>query len=311
MDPQEKNSTKLLRCFLVAYSASTSRNDRLIFDMITKLGGAERLSYRFGDSCSATSSTATTAASSSMDWFLDSVRPRRIRLSVKTLSTDKPDDSSYDPEYVLPLLLHMFDTADVVHVRRLVETGLVGYVIVCMSSDKLAIRTKAYDLLARYFQQLELQQSQGLLVGGGFRERPQIHLLLDTFRGAIERPYFKLPNIISVFVADALPILLRPGHAIYTPLNNFLLARSCLDLTDVPMYYSTFNSGRPTARAERIWILKVLIRGLQCDKDVNMYSRRHCFTATMAVRFCCVLETLSHQSLNQKCRYSRIIVMTR
>ena len=127
----------------------------------------------------------------------------------------------------------MFDTIDVVPVRRLLETGLVGYVVVCMSSDLLTIRTKAYDLLGRYFQMLEIQQSQGLLAGGGFRERPQIQLLLDSFRGAIERAYMKIPSLLAVFVADAIKILLRPGHAIYAQVNNFLLARPTLDLTDV------------------------------------------------------------------------------
>ena len=245
--------------------------------MINKLGGAERLSYCFGDA------VATTTTSSSIDWFLDSVRPRRIRLSIKTLSTETPHDASYDPEYLLPLLLHMFDSIDVVPVRRLVETGLVGYVVVCMSSDSLTIRTKAYDLLGRYFQMLEIQQSQGLLAGGGFRERPQIQLLLDSFRGAIERAYMKIPSLLAVFVADAIKILLRPGHAIYAQVNNFLLARPTLDLTDVPMFYSCFNSGRNTAREERIWILKLLIQGLHTDGDVNVCARRHCFTATMAV----------------------------
>ena len=177
----------------------------------------------------------------------------------------------------------MFDMIDIVPVRRLVESGLLGYIVVCMSSPILDTRTKAYDLLARYFQQLELQQSQGLLAGSGFRERPQIHLLLDTFRGAIEQPYAQISPLLTVFVAEALPILLRPGHAVYPQINNFLLARPCLDLTDVPMYYSTFNSGRPTARAERIWILKILTRGLQSDSDVKLCARRHCFTATMAV----------------------------
>ena len=57
----------------------------------------------------------------------------------------------------------------------------------------------------------------------------------------------RVPGVIASFVLEALRVLQRPGHALYLPLNRFLLSRPQLDLEDIPMWYQCFNSASAKA----------------------------------------------------------------
>ena len=82
------------------------------------------------------------------------------------------------------------------------SAGLLGYVVVALSAATLDVRRLGYEIVGRYMQQLQLQQSQGLLSRGGFSERPQVQLLLKALQGAISKPFMRLPALIGVFVAE-------------------------------------------------------------------------------------------------------------
>ena len=57
----------------------------------------------------------------------------------------------------------------------------------------------------------------------GFKEQPQIQLLLTVFKNAITSKFQLIPGVLAEFVGRAIPILLRPSHALFKPLNKFLL----------------------------------------------------------------------------------------
>jgi len=101
-----------------------------------------------------------------------------------------------------------------------------------------------------------------------FRETKQITLLLDVFRAGLdpEDPLARLPVPVTLFVAHALAILLRPEHSLYPLVNRFLLQRPAMDVTDMPMFYGLFYSPEPDFRSERSWMLRLLASGLKTSQ---------------------------------------------
>lgn len=285
-------ATRIVRVLCAVYTASLSRSDIAIRTLLELYEehtgvGAKLFDYRWGE---AVLGMATKSSKNLLDrdasWLFDEeyVQSRRIRRSIDRIASPSIERADvYDPRHFLRMLVHVFNTTGHVALRRLAETGILGYVAVSLSCDDEEVRRMGYACVGMYFQQLQLQQSQGLLTGNTFRERPQIELLLESLRGAIDRPYQQIPTLIGVFVAESVKILLRPGHAVYPQLNSFLLSRPCLDLQDVPMFYALFNSGRPTHKSERLWLLRLLTRGLQRECDNNLLIRRHVFSVVMSL----------------------------
>ena len=71
---------------------------------------------------------------------------------------------------------------------------------------------------------------------------------------------------VTLFVAQALGILLRPEHSLYPLVNRFLLQRPAMDTTDMPMFYGLFYSSSADFRGERLWMLRLLACGLKTSQ---------------------------------------------
>lgn len=73
----------------------------------------------------------------------------------------------------------------------------------------------------------------------------------------------RIPTIITIFIAHSLYIFMNPGHFMYPLINRFLLQRPFLDLKDIPMFYSLFQSSTNNYQKEKVWILRLLSAGLK------------------------------------------------
>jgi len=51
-----------------------------------------------------------------------------------------------------------------------------------------------------------------------------------------------------------------------------------LDLTDIPMFYTLFNSTTENYKKDNLWILNMLQCGLHDKQDFSIFQRRHAFT---------------------------------
>lgn len=113
------------------------------------------------------------------------------------------------------------------------------------------------------------------------REKNQLMLLLDALKNSIvdraedgmSAP--RIPAVVTTFVAHALSALLRPDHFMYPHVNKFCLQRPTIDLEDIPMFYSMFNSSSEQHRKERVWMLRLLATSLKSAEDYRMFRRRH------------------------------------
>mmetsp|Transcript_25496 Transcript_25496/g.55240 ORF Transcript_25496/g.55240 Transcript_25496/m.55240 type:complete len:1267 (-) Transcript_25496:286-4086(-) len=158
--------------------------------------------------------------------------------------------------------------------RKLIETGAISYCIWGLASQCSKVRKLASSVLQRYGQ-LAIREKF-------FRERTQTVLLLRGIRNARTSSDTPVPPLICSFLAAALDVLLRPSHIMYAPINSFLLQRPFLDLEDVPMFYTAFNSGTPLYQVERGWIIRVIHHGIRSKVDINILSRRHVISVMLS-----------------------------
>uniref|UniRef100_M4BA54 URB1 C-terminal domain-containing protein n=1 Tax=Hyaloperonospora arabidopsidis (strain Emoy2) TaxID=559515 RepID=M4BA54_HYAAE len=177
----------------------------------------------------------------------------------------------YDPAFLLPMLSHFISSSNLPD-GGIVQQGLLGVAIRATSSGVEDMRKYAFGILAHVHESLQAPSE----TSSDFKAGRQVHLLLDVFRRGIAEELKQVPSLVTVFLNDALAVLTRPTHVLYPQVNHFLLARPAMDVADVPMFYSLFNSRAPlTFRQERSWLLHTLRRGIRTDDDVVLLVRRH------------------------------------
>lgn len=314
---------KLFKILLSVYSMSLSATDRLLRILFEKFDEHAGISLsQFGFRFGASSTTILSAAEDAVEpgqsradlvddsvWLISGgLEQTRIRATVEHFPLDRevvttsdlgllPFGSiaadvvdtvvdqdtkkqadrqlAYDPAFLLPMLSHFISSSDLPD-AAIVQQGLLGIAVRATSSNADCIRTYAYGIVAHIHESLTSESSD-------FKAGRQIHLLLESFRNSIQEPLEGVSSVITVFMNDAISILCRPVHAMYPHLNHFLLARPAIDVNDVPMFYSLFNSREPlTYKQERSWFLHTLRRGVCEDVDVLLLVRRHVLPILMS-----------------------------
>ena len=72
--------------------------------------------------------------------------------------------------------------------------------------------------------------------------------------------------MIAIFVAQAIPLLMKPESDMYPVINKFLLQRPFLDWNDIPLFYSFLQSSKADVwRKERLWIVRLVMHGFKSD----------------------------------------------
>eukprot|EP01134_Creolimax_fragrantissima_P000578 CFRG0578T1 len=285
-------STDQVRKFMHSYTATMSMCDQTtveIFHQYERKGHAiASVAYVWGESYADKSAFADSMghigakSTASLDCFdskkmLTSVRSFPFNRALwddvnthtkpATFKREDPPESVYDPAYVLPLLMRVFQSADDVDIRRLIETHTLGYIIQSLSSNDQNVRMCGSAVLRQLFD-THLQHSN-------FREHSQVKHLLSVLRDGIENSNERVPALISVFICEALLVLISPDHALYVTINKFMLMRPFLPLDDIPLFYNLLLSGEDTGIAQQNWMLRWLAFGLVNAEDWTLYKRRH------------------------------------
>eukprot|EP00850_Spirogloea_muscicola_P013516 SM000092S24484 [mRNA] locus=s92:216805:228431:+ [translate_table: standard] len=173
---------------------------------------------------------------------------------------------AYDPAFLLAFTSHALSHGRL-GPRSLARLGLLQVALASLSAADEELRKLAYDILAKCMFLLE--------EGPSFKERPQLRLLLTQVKNSILEPNQRVPTVCSTFFAEAACVLMHPDSVHYTVINKALLRKPALDLHDVPVFYTMFNSGSPsTYRAQRVWILRLLCASLVSSNDGAIFRRR-------------------------------------
>lgn len=178
--------------------------------------------------------------------------------------------SIFNSKYLLELLIYSLSSVSQVNCLNYVSSNYIGYVICNMSSNELSIRKLSYRFLSLYYNIINSKSSK-------FNEKLEILLLLKSLKNSINESCEYIPSTITIFLFESLNILLKPNHNLYKPINKFLISRSNIDLKDVPMFYSLFNSGNETYKSDRSWIMRNILKSMSSEKDYDICLRRHIF----------------------------------
>eukprot|EP01052_Picozoa_sp_SAG31_P014603 SAG31_NODE_914_length_11058_cov_13.316270_4_plen_1446_part_00 len=303
------------------YNASVSKADRLLFEIfcvaeehgstpIPAWANCVQCFTAFGTESQETSLLAMLDSQEGVTAVKEKLTTAILdvpAINQKSLHTHNDSTTSRpDASFLLPFCATVLRSS--VDSRRCIELGCAGYVVSAMSSPDLEARKIAYHALAAFLDKVTDEST--------FAERfrkcntlnsdnltplsmntlccvVEIMLLLHAVRMGVTIEYQVIPTVVTSWIRSAIRVLLRPDHALYTQVNAFLLQRPFLDVTDVPMFYSMFNSSDKEYKTERAWILHVLEQGVaQSGVDVALYRRRHVsanFHSQTMLQSCCNL----------------------
>ncbi|KAG9324490.1 hypothetical protein KVV02_006084 [Mortierella alpina] len=296
LEPATCCKAGFLPMLLACYSASTSVADQLVLAVlrITELQTAGSISNRapiWGPGAENTKTSSALFGQAMINESLDRIDPNVMMISLIHFPLDHELESVpptvtlqdydeevlklrqapvYDPCFFLPLFGTYMAFGNQLDCRRMIEVNGLGMVIVALSSNDESMRLAAFSLLDDFYT---------ILSNASLREKNQLLLLLDALKNSIvdreDGMAPRLPAAITTFVAHALATLLKPDHFMYPHINKFCLQRPTIDLEDIPMFYSMFNSSSDQHRKERVWMLRLLAASLKTAEDYRLFKRRH------------------------------------
>ncbi|KAI8602359.1 ribosome 60S biogenesis N-terminal-domain-containing protein, partial [Dissophora ornata] len=286
LEPETCCKAGFLPTLLASYSASTSVADQLVLSVlrITEAQTAGSISNRaplWGSAAENTKASSALFGQAMINESLDLIDPNVMMISVLQFPFDRELEFSaplvqrqaptYDPCFMLPLFGTYMAFGNLLDCRRLIEVNGLGLIVVALSSVDDNMRFAAYSLLDDFY---------GIISNATMREKNQLLLLLDSLKNSIvdredSMAPPRIPAVITTFVAHALASLLRPDHFMYPHINKFCLQRPTIDLEDIPMFYSMFNSSSEQHRKERVWMLRLLATSLKTADDYKLFKRRH------------------------------------
>ncbi|KAM0791109.1 hypothetical protein ACM66B_004398 [Microbotryomycetes sp. NB124-2] len=195
-----------------------------------------------------------------------------ICASSKTPRSTDHDDSTYDPDFLLPFVcsIVMNDELKVHDWVALLESGALSLPVAALASSREASRLVARATLGRAISKLESLQE--------LKERDEMMLVLTQTRMCLYSPVGEpIPAIIALFLSEAMATIGRPSSPRYPLFVRFLLQRPVLDQKDVPMLYQMFYSTSEQPLQDRVWILRMVEMGLCRSQDWKVLRRRQVF----------------------------------
>ncbi|XP_069668959.1 nucleolar pre-ribosomal-associated protein 1 isoform X2 [Periplaneta americana] len=207
-----------------------------------------------------------------MDTVLDTLKnfPLGRGLEASQIYKDICTCKVYDPAFFLPLFTHLLAPASIVQTHKFICSGGLALTLASLGSSCEETRAAAYQVVSKlYFHEEAIRRAKGRLLGLQF---------LDAIRNGVANitntsKYPQLSSIITTFLAQTSLILPETHHAMYIPLQNFIIAKSSLDVNTVPEFFTFFHSSEIEYRMYRLWILQIIRDGMKSDKDFQVSER--------------------------------------
>ncbi len=186
----------------------------------------------------------------------------RLEGSSEEQSLDLPN--VYDPCFILPYFRLMLTKYEA-NCKRFADRGFLAYCLMACSSEHEAVRRLAYSAIQAYWLQLEASHN--------FSWKPQIRLLVSSFKNAVVRPLQYVPSLVAVFLANFALIVCQPSHFMYEMVNTALLRRPVFDLASVPLLRDAFLA--KCDNATRRWFFQTVANGIKRGVDLKLLQEFH------------------------------------
>lgn len=83
----------------------------------------------------------------------------------------------------------------------------------------------------------------------------------------------RLNGFVATFLARTSLVISQPLNPLYSPLQNFLMVKSALDLNTIPEFLQLCHSSEIGHQSHRYWILEVIRDGLKTNEDMDVAMR--------------------------------------
>lgn len=186
---------------------------------------------------------------------LEKIDLQSIQTSIDWFGNDQTSQmESCDLRFLSSLILQLVEDAGVSW-KYLVESNLIGSIVIQLSSDAEQQRSSSAALLDRVYWSFWNHCN--------VRERNEIGTILESLRSSLvtELIFPRVPKIVSLFVSRALQVAMRPAHDLFVQVNKFFLRRPSIDLDVGLLWTSSF-------------ILSDAVIGLGCSDALRIVLRK-------------------------------------
>ncbi|KAL6784124.1 hypothetical protein ACKKBG_A04885 [Auxenochlorella protothecoides x Auxenochlorella symbiontica] len=205
--------------------------------------------------------------------------------------------SGHDPAFLLLFATHALRSGALTP-RRAAAVGVLPLALRALAAADAPLRAAAHEAVALACGGLDAEDT---------RERRQLAVLLGSLRGALERPFARLPALHALFLAEAATAALRPGTKMYGPVCKEVLRAPVLDLRHVPLCRSVLLSGYPDAGEPRRWLLRLMRAGLRGPADARVLSSQHALERAMGLADAAALDARERDAaLRLVCHAARV-----
>ena len=196
-------------------------------------------------------------------------------------------ESCVDPTYLLPVLSACLRKGSPRDVQSVFEGGGLAYSVVAAASEDENMRRLGYDVLEQALAMLEDAGGGGASGGGGGKgassEWGTLSVLLKSLRDSITEPLMRIPATTAMFVAESIPVVLRPASPIFTAVTKYLASRPFLSHAEIPMFHQLLQGGGSNCRAERLWLVKLMQSCPRHEYDRCLFRKYHVPSLLMSV----------------------------
>jgi len=188
------------------------------------------------------------------------------------------DDTRYDPTFLLPVLLPLFNPDHLIDCRLVLRSGLVTLLVASLSSHCPQIRSYAALCLWGYKEHLETAR---------FSEKELLCYVIELLRDSITKSSYSgglhsLPGVVTSFLACYIHMISQMKYdVIFRQISKFLLIKPKLDVENLPEFFIFFFNSSLHFKSHRSWMLNLLQRGVRDTHDFHVIERRQVVSTLM------------------------------
>lgn len=201
---------------------------------------------------------------------------RKYPLDLVLNSTDLAVESEiYDPRFYLPLLYHLVSPQNLINCHKFVELNGLALAITALSSEDDQTRQIGYSIISRYYHHLESSTF--------YKDRMLWISFLDNVRTGMKVENQKLTRTISVFLVEAIEILMNPDNIINEPIRGYLTQITGFDENNVVKLLTGLLKSTDLKKHQKFsdWSLRLIGQSLQTEDDFLLFQRHKVFDQLM------------------------------
>nr|CDJ85220.1 LOC443605 protein [Haemonchus contortus] len=302
---------QFLTQILASYNATTSEEDRQIFDALELLENTYKINmnmispivwgeesveiYRKRGQLGGTLSRTTPEQILEL---LDGMRMWNTVLNhSRSVVTDSNGDTRdgkvlYDVRFLLRLFLSMMHPGSELKYRSFVERNGLALAFSCTSSIDITVRRLAYCVLQKFLtllHELDIDTADD-------RYKNLYVYLLRILKQSIETEALRLPHMVSHFFARVSKLILHPESPVYPAVLSFFILKPVIDLNNVPEFYKLLlSSSADYHNQEREWILTLILDALIEPRDYNVLQSRSGIKVMLCLFTTCMVDMVARR----------------